>query len=210
MIAVSFNESMDPTTITTATFTVTGPGTTPVTGSVTYDATNNMAIFAPAGTLPVSTTFTGTITIGAKSAAEVPLASNFVWTFVTSADLDTTKPTVISTNPANLAASVATNQQVTATFSEVMDPTTITVSTFTLTGPGLTPVTGTVTYSSVGATATFTPASALAAGVTVYCNDYKRGQGPRRKSVRGRVHMDLHNRFGAGRHRTRSNFHDPC
>ncbi len=166
MIAVSFNESMDPTTITTATFTVTGPGTTPVTGSVTYDATNNMAIFAPAGTLPVSTTFTGTITIGAKSAAEVPLASNFVWTFVTSADLDTTKPTVISTNPANLVASVATNQQVTATFSEVMDPTTITVSTFTLTGPGLTPVTGTVTYSSVGATATFTPASALAAGVT--------------------------------------------
>ena len=139
---------------------------TPVTGIVTYDATNNIAIFAPTGLLPVSTTFTVTITTGAKSAAEVPVASNFVWTFVTSADSDTTAPTVISTNPANLAVSVATNQKITATFSEGMDSTTITGSTFTLTGPGLTPVTGTVTYSSVGATATFTPSSALAAGVS--------------------------------------------
>ena len=165
MIAVSFNESMDPTTITTATFTVTGPGTTPVTGSVTYDATNNMAIFALAGTLPVSTTFTGTITTGPRAPPKSPLASNFVWTFVTSADLDTTKPTVISTNPANLAPAWLQPESH-GNLSEVMNPTTITVSTFTLTGPGLTPVTGTVTYSSVGATATFTAASALAAGVT--------------------------------------------
>ena len=156
---------MDPATITSATFTVTGPGVTPVTGTVTYDATNNIAVFAPTGLLPASTTFTGTITTGAQSTAEVPLASNFVWTFVTSADSDTTEPTVISTNPANLAVSVATNQKITATFSEGMDSSTITGSTFTLTGPGLTPVAGTVTYSTIGATATFTPASALAAGV---------------------------------------------
>ena len=98
-IVVSFNQAMNPTTITTATFTVTGPGVTPVLGTVTYDATNNIAIFAPKGLLPVSTTFTGTITTGAKSAAGVPLASNFVWNFVTSADSDTTKPTVISIAP---------------------------------------------------------------------------------------------------------------
>ncbi len=164
-IAVSFDQAMDPTTITTATFTVTGPGVTPVAGTVIYDATNNIAIFAPTGLLPASTTFTGTITTGAKSAADVPLASNFVWTFVTSADSDTTAPTVISTNPANLAVSVATNQKITATFSQGMDSTTITGSTFTVTGPGVTPVTGTVTYSTVGAAAIFTPTSALAAGV---------------------------------------------
>jgi hypothetical protein len=164
-ITVAFSQAMDPTTITTTTFTVTGPGLTPVTGTVTYDATNNIAIFAPTGLLPASTTFTGTITTGAKSATGVPLASNFVWTFVTSAVSDTTPPTVITTNPANLAVSVGTNQKITATFSEGMDSTTITGSTFTLTGPGVTPVTGTVTYSTVGATATFTPTSALAAGV---------------------------------------------
>ena len=164
-IAVAFNQAMDPLTITTTTFTVTGPGLTPVTGTVTYDATNHIAIFAPTGLLPASTTFTGTITTAAQSVGGVPLASNFVWTFVTSAVSDTTAPTVITTNPANLAVSVATNQKITATFSEGMDSTTITGSTFTLTGPGVTPVTGTVTYSTVGTTATFTPTSALAAGV---------------------------------------------
>jgi hypothetical protein len=140
---------------------------TPVAGSVSYDATNNIAIFTPTSLLAVSTTFTGTISTGAKSSGGVPLASDFVWTFTTSASSDTTAPTVISTNPADLAPSVATNQKVIATFSEAMDSTTITGTTFTVTGPGLTPVSGTVTYSMIGATATFTPSSALTAS-TLY------------------------------------------
>ena len=76
-IAVSFNQAMDPTTLTTTTFTVTGPGLTPVLGTVSYDAANNIALFTPTGLLPASTTFTGTITTGAKSAAGVFLANNF-------------------------------------------------------------------------------------------------------------------------------------
>jgi hypothetical protein len=165
-IAVSFDRAMDQTTLIPANFTVTGPGATPVIGTVTYDAMNNIAIFAPdAGLFAASTTFTATITTAAKSAAQVPLPSNFVWTFATSADSDTVKPSVISTNPANLAAGVATNQKITATFSEGMDSTTTTGSTYAVTGPGLTPVAGTVTYSTIGATATFTPTTALASGV---------------------------------------------
>jgi hypothetical protein len=163
-IEVSFSEAMDATTIIPANFTVTGPGTTPVNGTVTYDATNNTASFVPnGGLLAAETTFTATITTGAESAADVPLASDFVWTFSTSADTDTVKPTVVSTNPADLAPSVATNQKITATFSEAMDSTTITDSTFTIMGPGATPVAGTVTYSSIGASATFTPTNPLAA-----------------------------------------------
>ena len=165
-IAASFDQAMDPATITTTTFTVTGPGTTPIDGGITYDATNNAAIFAPtSGLLPASTTFTATITTGARSAAEVPLANDFVWTFATGANSDTTAPSVISTDPANTAVNVATNQKIAAIFGEPMDSSTITGTTFTVTGPGLTPVAGTVTYSIVGATATFTPTSALAAGV---------------------------------------------
>lgn len=164
-IEVSFDQAMDPTTIVPANFTMTGPGTTPVIGTVTYDASNNTAIFAPNGGLfAASTTFTGTITTGAESAAQVPLANDFVWTFLTGADADTVKPTVISTDPVNLAPSAATNQKITATFSEGMDATTITGSTFTLVGPGATPVAGTVTYSTIGASATFTPTSLLPAG----------------------------------------------
>ncbi len=156
---------MDAATITTATFTVTGPDATPVAGSVSYDAINNIAIFAPTDPLPVSTIFTGTITTGASSAAGVALNSDFVWTFTTGASSDTTNPTVISTSPANLAVGVATNHKITVTFSDGMDSTTITGSTFTLTGPGTTAVTGTVNYSQIGATATFTPTNALATGV---------------------------------------------
>src|SRR5580658_1565941 len=56
-IVVSFNQEMDPATLDTTTFTVTGPGLTPVAGSVSYDATNNIAIFTPTSLLAVSTTF---------------------------------------------------------------------------------------------------------------------------------------------------------
>ncbi|MGA8501551.1 MAG: Ig-like domain-containing protein, partial [Candidatus Sulfotelmatobacter sp.] len=54
---------------------------------------------------------------------------------------------------------------VTATFSEAMNPATISATTFTLTGPGTTAVAGAVSYA--GSTATFTPSSALALN-TVY------------------------------------------
>ena len=78
--------------------------------------------------------------------------------------VDTTAPTVSSTIPANAATGVAINSAVTATFSEAMDPLTLT-TTFTLEEQGLTPVSGTVTYADV--TATFTPSSSLAPS-TVY------------------------------------------
>ena len=48
-----------------------------------------------------------------------------------------------------------------------MDSTTLTAATFTLAAPGPVAVTGTVTYSTIGTTATFTPSSVLAAN-TVY------------------------------------------
>ncbi|HXJ57139.1 MAG TPA: ice-binding family protein, partial [Verrucomicrobiae bacterium] len=72
---------------------------------------------------------------------------------------DTTAPTVSSTDPANAATAVAINKRIAATFSEAMDPATISAANFTL-RQGATPVAGTVTY--VGTTATFAPASALA------------------------------------------------
>ena len=71
---------------------------------------------------------------------------------------DTQPPTVVSQSPASNATNVAANSTVTATFSEDMDPATISTSTFTLTGPSGT-VPATVTYDTVSKTATLTPAS---------------------------------------------------
>jgi hypothetical protein len=153
LISATFNAPMNPATISGTTFTVTGPGTTPVAGAVTYSG--NTATFTPTTILANSTLFTATITTGAKDPSGAALAANFVWTFTTAP-----APTVVSTVPLPGAVNVAENTTVTATFSAPMDATTITASTFTLTGPGTTAVTGSVSYA--GNTATFTPAAALA------------------------------------------------
>ena len=73
---------------------------------------------------------------------------------------DPTPPTVLSTNPVDLAVDVVINENITATFSEAMDPATITTATFTLM-QGATPVPGAVAYA--GTTATLFPNSNLAA-----------------------------------------------
>ncbi len=69
-----------------------------------------------------------------------------------------TPPTVTFVTPANASPGVAINRKVTATFSVPMSSATITApGTFTVTGPFVTPVTGTVTYDGPSRTATFTP-----------------------------------------------------
>jgi len=164
-ITATFSEAMAPLRINTATFTVTGPGRTRVSGTVTYMGTT--AIFRPASKLAANTTFSARIKGGATGARDLAgnaLATNKVWTFTTRATPDTTAPRVSSTNPAAGATGSCINKSITATFSEVMDPLTINTATFTVTGPGTTPVSGTVTY--VGRWATFRPASKLAASTT--------------------------------------------
>jgi hypothetical protein len=153
LISATFSEPMDPATINAVTFTVTGPGATPVSGNVTY--TGTIATFTPTAVLLTSTLYTATITTGAKDPTGASLPANFVWTFTT-----VPPPTVVSTIPAAGAVTVAANTEISATFSEAMDPTTINPTTFTVTGPGATPVAGAVTYE--GTTATFTPAAILA------------------------------------------------
>jgi hypothetical protein len=74
---------------------------------------------------------------------------------------DTTPPTVIATVPADGADMVAVDAPLTATFSEGMDPATISASTFTLEETGGASITGTVVYDEGTRTATFTPDARL-------------------------------------------------
>jgi hypothetical protein len=170
VLSATFSKAMNPLTISGTTFTLTGPGATAVAGLVTYSGVGNTATFTPAATLAPSTLFTATITTGAQDLAGNALAVNYVWTFTTGTTLGTTKPTVIATGPANAATGVPINQAVSATFSKAMDPLTINTATFTLTGPGLTPVTGTVAYDAVNFIATFTPVTNLAASTLYTAN----------------------------------------
>jgi len=80
---------------------------------------------------------------------------------------DTTAPTVTQTTPAGGATGVAVDTTATATFSEAMDPATVTASTFTLLQQGSqTPIQAGVSYDVAARTATLTPAASLQAGAT--------------------------------------------
>jgi ice-binding like protein/Big-like domain-containing protein len=85
IITASFNEAMNAGTITTATFAVSGPGVTPVAGTVAYNASTDIASFTPSSVLAPSTTYTATITTGVKDVAGNALAGNHVWSFTSSA-----------------------------------------------------------------------------------------------------------------------------
>ncbi len=159
VVTATFSVAMNPATIDGTTFTLAGPGTTAVTGVVTYAAVGNVATFTPASALALDTLYTATVTMGATDAYGVALANNFVWTFTTGSS-PCAAPAVISETPSNGLAGICPNTVATATFNEAMNVSTINATTFTLTGPGTTAVAGAVTYA--GSTATFTPSSALA------------------------------------------------
>ena len=162
IVSATFSTAMNPATINSTTFTLTGPGATPVSGLVAYAAVGNTLTFTPTANLAASTTFTATITTGAKNLAGIALASNYVWTFTTGTAPVLVSPEIVSTNPANAAPNVPLNQAVSATFTEAMNPLTITTGTFQLTGPGGA-VVGTVSYDAINFIATFTPTAPLLA-----------------------------------------------
>ncbi len=161
-IAASFSEAMDPATIDATTFTLTQGGT-PVPGAVTYVGT--VATFNPTSNLTGGLVYDATITTGAKDLAGNAAVLN-TWSFTTGPGPDTTAPTVGSLNPADTDIGVVVNGNITAAFSETMDPATITTATFTLTPTlGGAAVEGAVTC--VGAVATFKPKNNLT-GSTQY------------------------------------------
>jgi hypothetical protein len=161
-VAVEFSESMSAASINSSTFTL-SDGVTPVTGTVDYSDIGDTAIFSPDIDLTASTQYTATLTTGIEDDSDNNLAALYTWSFTTGTVADVTAPSVTSTDAAHLATGVATNAPVTATFSESMDPSTLTSATFVVTGPGVTPVTGTVDFDFAGNSATFTPTSVLAA-----------------------------------------------
>ncbi|MCM2301448.1 MAG: Ig-like domain-containing protein [Flavobacteriaceae bacterium] len=157
VITATFSEAMiEATIIAPLTFTL-KQGSTTIAGNLAYNGL--ILTFTPSSNLLAGTTYTATITTAAKNLAGNSIANNYVWTFTTS-----TIPTIISTDPLNLATGVALNKLITATFSEVMTEATITAaSTFTL-KQGTTNILGSVSYN--GLVATFTPSSNLLSSTT--------------------------------------------
>ncbi|MFO0744230.1 MAG: Ig-like domain-containing protein [Myxococcota bacterium] len=154
-LTITFSEAMDPATLSVSSITLTH-GTTAVPGSVSYSGVT--AMFDPDATLDGSTSYTARVTVAATDLAGNPLAQDYVWSFTTGVAPDVTAPEVSSTTPADGASRVAFNAPISATFSEPMNATTLTTTTFTLRQDGAL-VPGSVFY--VGLTAVFTPTDPL-------------------------------------------------
>ena len=155
-ITVTFNEEMDPTTITQSSITLTGSST--VAGTVTYSG--KTASFKPTSALAENTTYTGRVKTTVKDLKGNALQTDYVWAFTTGLIL---RPIVTSTDPINNATDVILNKVITATFSMPMNPSTLNATTFTI-KQGVNTIPGTISYS--GSTASFTPTIALDANTT--------------------------------------------
>jgi hypothetical protein len=95
-LSVTFTKAMDPASLTTATFTLTsGTPAVAVAGTVIY--ANSRVVFWPAAHLASNTAYTGTITVGAKSATGVALSARHSWTFTTGSTLAAGLPVNLGT-----------------------------------------------------------------------------------------------------------------
>lgn len=79
-VSATFNEAMNPASITSTTFTLTQGGT-PVPATVSYTGTT--AVLTPSDNLAVSSAFTATMTTVARDLAGNPLTVNDTWSFTT-------------------------------------------------------------------------------------------------------------------------------
>ncbi len=151
-VGVVFSRDMDPTTINPTTFAIAG-----VTSTVTYDATNRIAMCDPIANLAPNTTYNATVTTGVRDVQGTPMAAAFNFSFLTRATADLSPPRIVAINLAAGAICVPLNQQIRVTFEQPMDSLTINPATFFITG-----ITGSVTYDAGSQVATLTPANLVA------------------------------------------------
>lgn len=156
-IQATFSEPMNTNTITSSTFYISTSGAN-INGTISYVTGTNTSVFTPAANLTSSATYTATLTTGITDDSDNanPLASNYTWTF-TAADI--LAPTVSSTSPSSDATNVLIDSDIDVTFSEAMDDTTITTSSFSIAT-----LAGSVSTSSD--TSTYSPSTDMTYGTT--------------------------------------------
>ncbi|MCG5508826.1 Ig-like domain-containing protein [Ectothiorhodospira lacustris] len=173
-ISAQFTQPVDALAAGDFTLTCESP-CTDANGVVGMNGTGTIATFTvtdPAGLEP-SVLYTGTIVSATSSSTGQPLPAPFVWSFTTGSTPDSTRPqvtlTVPETSDPGPTTEVPPNTAITATFSEDMDPATISDDGFTLTceAPCVTPApSGRVSYVVGSRTAVFTPDNPLEAETT--------------------------------------------
>ncbi|MFT7149486.1 MAG: hypothetical protein ACI82Q_001345 [Nonlabens sp.] len=153
-MSITFSEAMDATTINDNSFTV-KQGTSAIAGAVSY--ADNKATFTPSANLAAGLLYTATVSTDVKNLNGNAIAIAKTWVFTSDA-----LPTVVSVTPMADAIGVFRNTSIAITFSELMDESTITSTSFKVMQANNT-VTGTLSFSDK--TTTFYPSVALSASL---------------------------------------------
>lgn len=156
-VSATFDEALDPVTLSASSFTL-ATASAATTASVSYDRASRTAVLRPASPLEPGALITATLSTAVTDVAGNALAGPHTWTFTTAAD--TIAPTVVARLPDDQAVGVPLTTTVQVVFSEPIEPTTLTASSFTL-HAGLDPVVASVTYEPATRTATLTPSVPL-------------------------------------------------
>ena len=140
----------------------------PVAGAIALSNSNQQITFTPSGGLTGNTTYTIATTTQLADIGGVALANPGTFSFTTGSANDTTTPSVTSVSPSNTQTGVPVNGVVQLQFSKPVDPWTVTSTTFEVTFATGVPISGTVSISPTGQTATFTPSAQLDSFTTYY------------------------------------------
>jgi hypothetical protein len=156
-VEVQFSEGMDGYSVYRA-FYWTEPG-----GNVGFSISgrnNNTFIFSPSASLELNTQYT----VGFTASVATDWASNFLaatgWTFRTTSVTDLIPPTIVSLSPADGETTVPLNANLIITFSEAIDPNSMTESIIMTPDPGQ----GIPLWQNGNTRLTFNPDAPLLAG----------------------------------------------
>ena len=190
-VQATFSRPLAPTTVTSSRFTLNGPGGS-VPAAVSYNDATSTAILTPSSPLSYSTTYTATVSGAVRARDGVPLGTPVSWSFTVA---DAVPPTVTSTVPAAGAADIGSTAAPRAQFSKSIKASTLTTSTFTLTGPSGA-VTGNGRLRRLDAQCEVHAVGA-ASGRVVHRPARRQHHGGRRRNARNPVQLELPRRPGA-------------
>lgn len=163
-VRLAFSEPIDATTLVVEV----SEGAAAIAGTLTYDEGTASAVFKPAADLPGGKTITVTVKGGLKDKEGLATTAELVRTFgtVANSSKDITAPTLSATVPAANAMGVSSRPALQLTFSEAMDPASISFAQFVIEEQGGSTVPFGVSYLVQSDTATLTPSAALKPGAT--------------------------------------------
>ena len=156
-----FSKSVQPATVTGATFTLTGPSG-PIAGAVTYNVAALSARFQPQVALAEGA-YTARLGASITSVDDVPMGADHTWSFTVP---PLAPPLAISDRtPSAGAGAVSRDALVEVVFNRAVNPATVNAGTFVLRGPDGIAIPAAVSYDPTTRTATLRPGDLLAAGV---------------------------------------------